>query len=112
MGPEITLFPEAVRQLFEQAEYYKSRASSEVAERWIGQVRATFRFLARNPAIGAAWPVPHRRHRLAGVRTWPVDGFEKFIVFYRPVEAGIEVLHVLRGSRDLGAILSSHDPSA
>ncbi len=105
MGPEVTLLPEAVRELYDQAEYYEGRGSSETAERWIDQVRATFRFLAQNPGIGTAWPVPHRRHRLAGVRTWPVDGFEKFIDFYRPIEAGIEVLHVLRGSRDLGHAL-------
>jgi hypothetical protein len=43
--------------------------------------------------------------RLAGVRTWPVDGFEKFIIFYRTIEGGVEILHVIRGSRDFGRVL-------
>ena len=58
MGPEVTLLPEAVRELYDQAEYYEGRGSSETAGRWIDQVRATFRFLAQNPGIGTAWPVP------------------------------------------------------
>lgn len=105
MGPEATLLPEAVRELYQQAEYYEDNGSSETAERWLDQLRVTFRFLAQNPGIGTPWPVPQRRHRLAGVRTWPVDRFETFIIFYRQVENGIEVLHVLRGNRDLDQIL-------
>jgi toxin ParE1/3/4 len=105
LAPNVTLRPIAVRELYDQALYYEDRGSSETALRWLDQARATFEFLARNPQIGAKWPVPHRAHRLSGVRTWPVDGFKDFIVFYRPVPFGIEVIHVLRGSRDLDRIL-------
>jgi toxin ParE1/3/4 len=103
--PEVIISPEADRELDDQADYYDRRRTPETADRWYNQARATFRFLAQNPEIGTMWPVPHRRHRLAGVRTWPVDGFDKFIVFYRPVEGGVEILHVLRGTRDLGRLI-------
>jgi toxin ParE1/3/4 len=98
--PEITITPEADRELDQQADFYVRQASPNTAQRWYDQVQATLQFLARNPNIGAPW-LPLGRPRLSTVRAWRVDGFKDFIVFYRPVEDGIEVLHVLRGSRDL-----------
>jgi toxin ParE1/3/4 len=103
VGPEVVILPEADRDLLEQAAYYYRQGSPETADRWVDQVLATFRFLAQHPGIGAPWPT--RRRRFAGLKTWPVDGFEQFIVFYRPIERGIEVLRVLRGTRDLGRLL-------
>ncbi len=105
MGPNVLVLPEADRDLYEQAAYYHEQGTPETADRWIDQARVTFRFLAQDPGVGTAWPVPRGRHRLAGVRTWPVDGFKTFIVFYRPVADGIEILRVLRGNRDLDRIL-------
>lgn len=105
MGTDVTLLPEAVCDLYGQAEYYERSGSSETAERWLDQARATLQFLTKNPQIGAVWPVPRQQRRLAGVRTWRIQGFEKFIVFYRPVDSGIEVLRVLHGSRDVDHIL-------
>ena len=103
MGPEITITPEADRELDHQADYYISQQTPETAERWYDQTHATFRCLATNPGFGTAWPT--RRRDLVGVRTWLVDGFDQFIDFYRPVEGGIEIFHVHRGTRDLGRLL-------
>jgi toxin ParE1/3/4 len=100
MGPNFTLQPEADRDLLDQTVYYYRKGSPETADRWVEQVYASFRFLAQHPEIGAPW-TKGRGPRLAGMRTWPVDGFNQFIIFYRPVEDGIEVLRVLRGTRDL-----------
>ncbi|MBI4604738.1 MAG: type II toxin-antitoxin system RelE/ParE family toxin [Planctomycetes bacterium] len=36
-------------------------------------------------------------------------GFEQHLVFYRPVEDGIEVVRVLHGARDLRAILGEEE---
>ena len=41
---------------------------------------------------------PWRNKKLRGMRSWRVDGFENFLVFYRD-EGAIEVYGVLRGSR-------------
>ena len=41
------------------------------------------------------------RNELAELRVWQVQGFENFLVFYRPVERGIEVLRVLHAARDI-----------
>ena len=32
---------------------------------------------------------------------WRVKGFEKYLVFYRPLKDGIVVLRVIHGARDI-----------
>jgi plasmid stabilization system protein ParE len=46
-----------------------------------------------------------RNPRLKGVRSWLVSGFENYIIFYRAIPEGIEVLHVYHGARDIEALL-------
>jgi toxin ParE1/3/4 len=46
---------------------------------------------------------------LADLRQWPVPGFEKYLIFYRPAEDGIDVVRVLHGARDLDAILDEEE---
>jgi toxin ParE1/3/4 len=41
---------------------------------------------------------------LVAVRSWPIKGFANYLVFYRPLENGIEVLRIIHGSRDIEAI--------
>jgi toxin ParE1/3/4 len=36
---------------------------------------------------------------------WRVRGFAKHLIFYRPIEDGIEVIRILHASRDLAAVL-------
>ena len=66
---------------------------------------ATFDKLARMPGMG------ERREssnpRLAGLRVWRIDGFPNHLLFYRPVEGGIEIVRVLHGARDIDAVLES-----
>ena len=36
------------------------------------------------------------------LRVWPVSGFRKYLIFYRPLaEGGVEVVRVLHGARDV-----------
>lgn len=41
-----------------------------------------------------------------GVRVFPVSRFKKYLVFYRPIQDGIEVLRVLHGARDIKGLLA------
>jgi len=41
---------------------------------------------------------------MSGSRVFPVRGFGKHLVFYRPVEDGIEILRVIHGARDIEAL--------
>jgi toxin ParE1/3/4 len=75
------------------------------ARRFLTEAEATFQRLANLPNIGTAFEPGELR--FAGLRYASVSSrFKKFLVFYRPLEDGIEVLRVLHGSRDLGSILA------
>jgi toxin ParE1/3/4 len=52
-----------------------------------------------NPGIGR-----ERRFRepsLQGIRAWVLVGFENYLLFYRPLANGIEIVRLLHGARDL-----------
>ena len=52
--------------------------------------------LARQAFIGRA-----RRELAPGVRSFPLG---RFVLFYCPTAAGIEVVRVLHGARDIGQV--------
>jgi toxin ParE1/3/4 len=51
------------------------------------------------PEIGASRMF--RNPRYAYVRIWRVKGFERYLIFYRPLNDGIEVLRVIHGARNV-----------
>jgi toxin ParE1/3/4 len=59
---------------------------------------ATFRFLAANRYVGAEKSFSNTE--LRDVRMWRVKGFEKHLVFYKPIEDGVRILHVVHSARD------------
>lgn len=109
MSRRVRTRPSAERDLVEQGRYFAMEAGPEVALRFLDAARATFERLARIPRMGRLWrsALP----RLAGVRVFPVRGFEKHLVFYRPLEGeeGVEVLHVFHGARDMEALFEDED---
>lgn len=86
----------AQRDLGEIAEYLTDR-DSEAARTQLGRFLDVFDRLADHPGMGRSQA--HRRPRL---RSWPVGSY---VVFYRPVPDGIEILRVLHGSRDLDNLI-------
>jgi toxin ParE1/3/4 len=75
----------------------------EAAIKFVESVESSFSLLEKNPEIGRSLATFSRR--LIGVRIWKVSNFEKYLIFYRPIEEGIEVLDVIHGARDLPTIL-------
>jgi toxin ParE1/3/4 len=71
--------------------------------RFIEAAEKAFLRLLDLPDIGRRRQFRHPD--LAGVRSWPVPGFEKHLIFYRLAPQGIQVLRVLHSARDLDAIL-------
>ena len=45
--------------------------------------------------------------RLEGLRVWRIEGFENHLIFYRPVDDGIEIVRVLHGDADIDSVLES-----
>jgi len=89
--------------VLEQAIYLGEEASEEVALRFIDAVDAAFRRLADTPEIGRLREF--RSARLAALRSWPVPGFEKHLIFYRVDAELVEVVRVVHGARDLALAL-------
>ena len=80
-----------------------ARSSSAVAERFLAALQAACQQLAEMPELGGLWESRHRR--LAGLRVWPIRGFEQYLLFYRPTEEAIEIVRLLHGARDLDKLL-------
>jgi toxin ParE1/3/4 len=57
--------------------------------------------LAGHPNLGRS-----RDELEEGIRSFPVG---KYVIFYRVIPAGVEIVRVLHGSRDLNAIFNSDD---
>ncbi len=76
---------------------YIARDSPQNASRLVRRIRTMCSTtLADNPYIGRARP-----ELAPGLRSFPVGNY---IVFYRPIEDGVEVVRVVHGSRDIEAL--------
>jgi toxin ParE1/3/4 len=76
--------------------------SPQAAIRFLEKAEESFRLLARSPELGGLCTFPHPR--MSGIRVWSVKGFPNHLIFYRPIEHGIEVVRVLHGARDIEAV--------
>jgi toxin ParE1/3/4 len=92
--------PRAYWELDDLAEYL-AQSSETAARRLVEAAEETFPKIAQMPEIGSLCHFADPR--LQGLRCWPVSGFKNYLIFYRPIEGGIEVLHILHGARDLAA---------
>ncbi len=71
------------------------------ADAFVDLIDQKIQALARQPNMGRA------RDELAeGLRSFPVG---RHVIFYRVVPAGIEIVRILHGSRDLNAIFNPDD---
>ena len=75
----------------------------EAATRVVESAYETFATLAGNPALGRLRKF--RNPRLKGIRSWRVAGFDNYLIVYRSVPDGIQVLHVYHGARDIESLL-------
>ena len=66
------------------------------ADTWLDTIDAKCRLLARMPELGRKRPdlAPDLRSLPAG----------SYVIFYRPVKAGIQIIRILHGARDIPTI--------
>lgn len=74
------------------------RAADMVEKR----IAETLAILGRFPHIG---PKYSRKQRYKGIRYKLVNHYPQFVVLYRTAGSDVEVLHILRGKRNIAAIL-------
>ena len=93
--PRVTRRPLAAADIFEIWDYIADD-SLVAADRWVDRLDEQFGLLATQPLMGSA------RDELApGVRSFP---FGRYVIFYAPLDDGIDVVRVLHGARDIDAV--------
>ena len=81
--------------------WYVANAGPRTARRFLRELRSVMQRLAAAPRRGRI--VLTARAELVGLRCWAMRGLP-FLVFYRAVVGGIEVVHVFHGARDRSGI--------
>jgi toxin ParE1/3/4 len=72
---------------------YIAERNFDAAERWLETVDAKVKLLTKFPGMG------QRRDDLApGLQSFPVGNY---LIFYRRVKGGIQIVRVLHGAQDL-----------
>jgi toxin ParE1/3/4 len=98
--------PAARDDILRQFRYYLlDREAPETAARFLAAVEASVEQLLTNPEIGS--PRQLRNPNLAGLRAWPVLGFETIRVYYLVQGKALRIVRVLHGKRDLRRILEA-----
>lgn len=90
--PVVTKRPRAFADLIEIWEYIADDSPAS-ATRFLGLVEDTLDGLARQPSMGRA------RDELADhLRSFPIG---RYVVYYLPLDDGIDLVRMLHGSRDI-----------
>ena len=96
-----------LRALDDLDEIWNFLASDSVsaADRVESAIFAACESLARHPHLGS------RRSEITAlpVRFWAVTRFPNFIVVYRPEVRPLQIVAVLHGKREIGAVLGERD---
>jgi len=93
--------PQALHDLGEIASFI-ALDNLDAAERFLDAAEAAFAQLAALPSLGQA--VPFQSTLAQGMRVWRVEGFERYLIFYRLAESSLEVVRVLHVARDFPTI--------
>jgi toxin ParE1/3/4 len=91
--PDISKHPIVIRDLIELASAL-AQESQSAAERFLIIAEETFKLLDKLPGIGQ--PTELKNSRFTDVRQHPIEGFRRYLIFYRITDLGIEILRVLR----------------
>jgi plasmid stabilization system protein ParE len=106
VSPRYLIRPKADQDLEDQAFYLSTHTSPQIGHRFLVAAHDCFTRLAVQPGIG--WQPRLRSSELTNVRIFSISGFEKILVFYRPIRKGVEILRVVHGSRNLLKFLQTH----
>lgn len=79
---------------------YIAQDNLEAADRFLDTINEKCLLLAERPEMG-----PNRSDLGPHVRSFAV---RDYLIYYRPIQTGIEVLRVIHGSRDIPAVF--HQP--
>lgn len=95
MKCRLVVRPLAKRDLDEQARYIASD-NVDAALRFLDASEEAFERLQSFPEIGKTRKFKHPQ--LEDIRSWPIPGFEKHVIFYRAVMEKVEVFRVIHAA--------------
>ncbi len=84
--------PRFLLDLAEELTWLKDSAGADVAERWYDALVVTIQFLRKNPYVGRE----REDLRPAGIRSWRIRGFPRWLVFYGVSDEGMVVFYRIR----------------
>lgn len=73
-----------------------------VSFRFLSFAEDSFDFFLKNPEIGRYYEFTQSDSE--EIRSWLIKGFEKYLIFYRSISHGIEIVRVLHGARDIQSV--------
>jgi plasmid stabilization system protein ParE len=84
--------PRFLLDLAEELSWLKDNAGADVAEHWYEALLATIQFIRKNPHVG------RERKDLtpAGIRSWRVGGFPRWLIFYAVADTGKVIFYRVR----------------
>ncbi|MBL8870220.1 MAG: type II toxin-antitoxin system RelE/ParE family toxin [Planctomycetaceae bacterium] len=94
----IIVLPRAEADIVESAQFI-AEDSLDSALRFMDQAQVAFNFLRQFPEAGSDHV--YSSDTLRGTRSWPIRGFENWIVFYVVRDNELIVIRVLHGARDV-----------
>ena len=83
---------------------YIGEDNPNAAMRFLDAAEATFKTLMLTPGLGRSRRF--QNSRLENLRSWRIKGFKNYLVFYLPIESGIQIVRVLHGAKDFETLFS------
>ena len=83
---------DAARSDLDEIWFYIGRDNPDAADKLIRAIVSRFATLGSMPLMGR-----QREELSPGLRSFPVG---RYVIFYRPMENGVEIVRVLDGARD------------
>ena len=85
--------------------FYLAENDEDIAQKFLNACDNTFKFLAKNRFIGSV--KDFKNTNLSEIRMWRIKGFEKYLIFYKPLDNGVKILHVLHSVTDYNRAFES-----
>ena len=84
--------PQFLLDLAEELTWLKDHAGVDVALRWYESLQQTIHFIRKHPYVG------REREDLipAGIRSWRIEEFPRWLIFYRVTDEGSLVFYRIR----------------
>ncbi len=89
--------PRFLLDIAEELTWLKERAGPEVADRWYEAVWSTIEQLRNHPGLGR----PRRDLKPVGIRSWRVNEFARWLLFYTERPGALVFLRVRQGTMNL-----------